>query len=226
LYLFATTPYHAWADPLTLGAITGSTAGLPWPVLANSLTLSRAAWYAFAFCSDTAQCWCFQDENGPNILAQPTPFCCPSFLGYVERHWRHSWWRVFCFGLALTSHTVSSSVCCWPCCSSSCVLNTLWSLRIEHRFKANRSLFDVCSEFRNIGRSHEVKPWVSNSNCSENQIRTYKVNPRAALWRWRNNGCTWSLLETAFKSYFLRKVSWVNRQIIFRSLYVRLKGIC
>ena len=34
-------------------------------------------------------------------------------------------------------------------------------------------------------------------------------NPRAALWRWRNNGATCTLLEAAFKSYFLEKVSWV-----------------
>ena len=32
-------------------------------------------------------------------------------------------------------------------------------------------------------------------------------NLRAALWRWRNNGGTWSLPETAFASYFLRKLS-------------------
>jgi len=36
-----------------------------------------------------------------------------------------------------------------------------------------------------------------------------KSNPRAALWRWRNNGSVWTLLETAFTSYFLRKLSWV-----------------
>jgi len=30
--------------------------------------------------------------------------------------------------------------------------------------------------------------------------------PRAALWRWRNNGCTWTLQKTSFTSYLLRKV--------------------
>jgi len=34
-------------------------------------------------------------------------------------------------------------------------------------------------------------------------------NPRAAFWRWRNNVGAWTLLETAFTSYVLRKVSWV-----------------
>jgi len=36
---------------------------------------------------------------------------------------------------------------------------------------------------------------------------------RAALWCWRNNDgtcTTWTLLETAFTSYFLRKVPWVT----------------
>jgi len=33
--------------------------------------------------------------------------------------------------------------------------------------------------------------------------------PMAGLWRWRNNGGTRTLLETAFTCYFLRKVSWV-----------------
>ena len=31
----------------------------------------------------------------------------------------------------------------------------------------------------------------------------------ATLWRWRNNDGTGTLPETAFTSYFLRKVSWV-----------------
>jgi len=29
------------------------------------------------------------------------------------------------------------------------------------------------------------------------------------LWRWRNDDGGWTLLETAFTSYFLRNVSWV-----------------
>jgi len=49
---------------------------------------------------------------------------------------------------------------------------------------------------------------LSNTNCSEGQIRTYKQsNRRAALWRWRNNSGTWTLQETAFTLYFLRNVS-------------------
>jgi len=39
-------------------------------------------------------------------------------------------------------------------------------------------------------------------------MKAYKVTEEA-LWRWCNNGCTWTLLETAFTSYFLRKVTWV-----------------
>jgi len=35
-------------------------------------------------------------------------------------------------------------------------------------------------------------------------------NPRAALWRWRNIGGTWTLTERAFASYFLQKVSWIT----------------
>jgi len=34
-------------------------------------------------------------------------------------------------------------------------------------------------------------------------------NLRATLWRWRNNGGTWTSLKTVFASYFLRKVSCV-----------------
>ena len=33
--------------------------------------------------------------------------------------------------------------------------------------------------------------------------------PAAALWRWRNKGGTWTLLETAFTSFFLWMVPWV-----------------
>jgi len=57
---------------------------------------------------------------------------------------------------------------------------------------------------------------VSNSKCSEGQIRTYKItcgphydNLRNALWWWRNKSRTSTLQETAFMSYFLRKVWWV-----------------
>ena len=32
--------------------------------------------------------------------------------------------------------------------------------------------------------------------------------PVAALWRWRNKGGTWTLLETAFTSFFLWIVPW------------------
>ena len=52
-----------------------------------------------------------------------------------------------------------------------------------------------------------IQPRVSNSTCSEG-IKVWS-NQRAALRRWRNNGGTWTLLETAFTSYFLRKISWV-----------------
>jgi len=53
--------------------------------------------------------------------------------------------------------------------------------------------------------------------CSEGQMRTYEVTrgphydypyfSRATLWRLRNNGGSLALLETAFTSYFLRKVT-------------------
>ena len=45
-------------------------------------------------------------------------------------------------------------------------------------------------------------------------------NPRAALWRWRKNGGTWTLLETGFTSYFLRKIWWV----IGKSFLVSLRS--
>ena len=49
---------------------------------------------------------------------------------------------------------------------------------------------------------------VLNSKFSEGTKWLIKYsNPRAALWDWRNIGGTWTLLETAFTSYFLRKVS-------------------
>jgi len=47
----------------------------------------------------------------------------------------------------------------------------------------------------------------------QGQIRTYEEAwgphydyPRATLWHWRNNGGTWTLLETALTSYFLQNV--------------------
>jgi len=33
--------------------------------------------------------------------------------------------------------------------------------------------------------------------------------PHLTLWRWCNNGGTWTLLEAVFTSYFLQKVSWI-----------------
>jgi len=43
----------------------------------------------------------------------------------------------------------------------------------------------------------QLRPRVSNSNCSEDQMKTYKVTrgllydyTRAALWHWCNNGGT------------------------------------
>ena len=37
----------------------------------------------------------------------------------------------------------------------------------------------------------------------------YYDYPRAALWRWRNKGGTWALLEAAFTSFLQRMVLWV-----------------
>jgi len=55
-----------------------------------------------------------------------------------------------------------------------------------------------------------------NSNFSEGQMKTYEVirgphyvYPGGALWHWRNNSDIWTLLETVFASYSLRKVSFV-----------------
>jgi len=75
---------------------------------------------------------------------------------------------------------------------------------------------------------------VSNSNCSEGQISTYKVtrelqydNARVAVWRWCNFGGIRTLLGTPFTSYFLRNISWVTRASHFlQSPYVLLKGSC
>ena len=43
--------------------------------------------------------------------------------------------------------------------------------------------------------------------------------------RWRNNGGTCTLLETAFTSYFPSKISYEFKANHFR-LYVRFKGTC
>jgi len=79
---------------------------------------------------------------------------------------------------------------------------------------------------------HAVKPGVSNSNCTEGQMRTYKVNrgphysySRAALWRWHNNGGTWTLLES-FYILFPATSIMSYRQIVSCRLYLLLKGTC
>jgi len=49
-------------------------------------------------------------------------------------------------------------------------------------------------------------------------MRTYEVTtgrirttvPKAVLWHWRDSGGTWTLLEAAFTSYFLRKALFVT----------------
>jgi len=48
-------------------------------------------------------------------------------------------------------------------------------------------------------------------------------NPRAALWRLRNYGGTWTLLETVFYILFPAKGIVSYRQIISSRLNVRLK---
>jgi len=67
---------------------------------------------------------------------------------------------------------------------------------------------------------------VSNSNCSEGQMRTYTVTQSKGRimtltqqWRYL------TLLEISFTSYFLRKVSWVISKS-FCCLYICLKGTC
>jgi len=64
------------------------------------------------------------------------------------------------------------------------------------------------------GKCWRAKAREPNSNCSEGQMRTYKNNAKAALWCWHKNGSTWTLLETAFTSDFLGKVSWLTGKSI------------
>jgi len=51
-------------------------------------------------------------------------------------------------------------------------------------------------------------------------LRPRFVNP-FENWRWRINGGIWTLLETVFTSYFLRKVSWVIGRATIPSLFLR-----
>ena len=60
--------------------------------------------------------------------------------------------------------------------------------------------------------SSESWPLNSIEQGSQTQIAQrakWGSNPRAALRRWRNTGSTWTLQETPFTSYFLRKASRV-----------------
>ena len=50
--------------------------------------------------------------------------------------------------------------------------------------------------------------WGPNEDLWNN-LGLYFDYPWGALWCWRNNIGTWTLLETAFTPYFLQKVSWV-----------------
>jgi len=46
-----------------------------------------------------------------------------------------------------------------------------------------------------------------------------QITQRASLSRWRNNGCTWTLLKTAFTSCY-RKIISCYRKIISVSMLV------
>ena len=52
-----------------------------------------------------------------------------------------------------------------------------------------------------------------------------KSNPRAALRHKRNNGGTWTLLETDFTSYPAKGIVSC-RKVISSCLYVHLNGTC
>jgi len=67
------------------------------------------------------------------------------------------------------------------------------------------------------------------ANVSQTQLlrgpnEDFQSNPRAALWRWRNNGGTWLPEPNRFYIFFLAKGIMSYRQIISIRLYVRLKG--
>jgi len=49
-----------------------------------------------------------------------------------------------------------------------------------------------------------MRPNTVTESLPYRVTESQRLGPR----RWRNNDGTWTLLETAFTSYFLRKVSW------------------
>ena len=71
------------------------------------------------------------------------------------------------------------------------------------------------------------RPRASNSKRGlKKETGPHYDYSRASIWRWRKKGCTWNLLETAFASFFLRMISWVNREFICSPLHVRSKQLC
>jgi len=57
-------------------------------------------------------------------------------------------------------------------------------------------------------------PGVSNSNSPEDQMRTYKVTLKAALWCWCDNDSIWTLLETAFSSFPVKGVMNLGKSFL------------
>ena len=55
------------------------------------------------------------------------------------------------------------------------------------------------------GSQTQVAPRAKWGLIQSPEGRIMNILGPAALWRWRNNGGTWTLLEAAFRSYFLRK---------------------
>ena len=80
------------------------------------------------------------------------------------------------------------------------MMYVLYALKLQFWLRSNPNLkvFFITQ----IGH----RPGVSNSKRRPNE-NLQKTGPqydcsRAAIWRWRNKGCAWNLLETAATSFF------------------------
>jgi len=124
------------------------------------------------------------------------PFLKHSFASRFRRRWTQTFSKLCIVKVAVTV----------------CILREI----ISERFRSGTQKLAV--QF-----SHHIMSEISDL-IALRPNEDLRSNPRAALWRWRNNGGTCTLLETAFSSCFLQKVSWV--QIISICLYVLLKGTC
>jgi len=165
---------------------------------------------------------------------------CKSFRNkYTRLHWRKLLRRLSFRILARN----------WP----RCVNNNSDTIIANSPTKFPKVQLELyCQNLGKLALISDRRKGSRNSNCSEGQMMQQAED---RIWRWRNNGGTWTLLETAFKYYFSRIVSWVRpvetkilppykfllprqnlkpgygsvmsyRQIISSRLYVRLKGTC